>query len=197
MRMPSFLNKDFVKQTSGATVVEFALVLPLFLFSVMGMMDLGLQFYGQHILQGSVSQAARLSTLETFTGNHDALDDMVESRIRAVFKSADVRTLRRAYLSYEDIGQPEPWTDTNLNGQWDPGECFEDLNGSGSWESDSGRAGNGEADEVVLYEVSVSYDRIFPFWGLVKQSPKTELQAKGVLRNQPYAAGRTRPPACN
>jgi hypothetical protein len=181
------------RDRNAATIVEFALVSPLFFLALFGVLDYGMQFYGQHILQGAVSQAARNSTLEDYAGNQQALDDMVEARVHQVFASATVEFSRRAYQSFDDVGKPEEIEEkpssggvTRVDGRLDPGECFYDANGSGNWEADRARAGNGGADDVVHYEVEAKIKRMFPFWALAGQSQDTTLRAATVLRNQPY-----------
>lgn len=183
-------QNSLCKDTYGATVVEFALVAPLFLLALFGALDYGMLFYGQHVLQGTVSQAARNSTLEDFAADQDALDDLVDARVKQVFPSAVVQFSRRAYSGFDGVGQHEP-IEGKPNVVRPPvnGECYFDMNGSGQWEADQSRVGNGGADDVVHYEVSARVDRMFPFWALIGQPQESTLQAATVLRNQPYGAG--------
>lgn len=175
----------------GAAAVEFALVLPLFLMTLFGIFDYGMQFYGKHVLQGAVSQSARNSTLETHLDDQDDLDDVVKARVHQIFAGAELQFKRRAYLTYEDVGKAEriihKSAPGNSNDRLDPGECFIDANGSGQWEADRGRIGNGGPDDIVFYEVTMEFDRMFPFWALVGQPQKAEMTASTLLRNQPYA----------
>lgn len=172
----------------GTAIMEFALTAPVFLLLMMGIFDYCWQMYARQVLQGAVSQAARLSTLEEYSEDQDALDEKVGDKVKDVFKSADVEFERLAYESYDDVGEPEPLTDKNGNEVWDPGECFEDMNATGNWEADRGSAGNGGADDVVLYTVSMTFDRILPTWQMLGQSKEVTLTASTVLRNQPFNA---------
>lgn len=182
-----------VENSKGATIVEFALVAPLFFLTLFGVLDYGMQFYGQHVLQGAVSQAARNATLETYANNQQALDGVVEARVRQLFGGATLVFTRKAYQSFDDVGKPENIYERasepgipRVDGQLDPGECFDDANGSGRWEADRFRAGNGGADDVVHYVVEANINRLFPFWALMGQPEVTTLRAATVLRNQPY-----------
>jgi len=170
----------------GTALIEFALTAPVFLLLLMGIFDYCWQMYAQQVLQGAVSQSARLSTLEGYSDSQVALDESVLSKVRDVFKDAQVTFARKAYESYDLVGKPEPLTDKNGNGVWDTGECFEDMNGTGSWESDRGSNGNGGAEDVVLYSASMKFNRILPVWNMLGQSQETTLRAQTVLRNQPY-----------
>lgn len=182
------------RQTEAATVVEFALVLPVFLLALLGMMDLGFQFYAQHILSGAVNQAARKSTLEIYADDPAGLDDVVAGKVKVLLRDSTLSFDRKAYREFSNVGKPEPFTDSNRNGIRDPRECFEDINDSGAWEADMGRSGNGGADDVVLYTVGASYQRLFPFWSAFGQTQEVRLQATSVLRNQPFANNRAAEP---
>lgn len=172
----------------GTAIMEFALTAPVFLLLMMGVFDYCWQMYARQVLQGAVSQAARLSTLEEYSQNQTALDEKVGTKVKEVFKSANVKFERLAYESYDEVGKPEPLTDKNGNGVWDPGECFEDMNATGNWEADRGSAGNGGADDVVLYNVSMTFDRILPTWRMLGQPKEVTLTSSTVLRNQPFNA---------
>ena len=171
----------------GTAILEFALTAPMFLLLLMGIVDYSWQFYAKQVLQGAVSFAARSATLETNAGSQTALDTAVRRKVQNVYPSAVVTFDRKAYESYDEIGDPEPFTDKNNNGRYDSGECFEDRNGNSNWDADRGSAGNGGAEDVVLYTASMKYKRILPVWSMLGQPQETTLKASTVLRNQPYA----------
>lgn len=182
----------------GTAMIEFALTAPVFLLLLMGVFDYCWQMYAQQVLQGSVNEAARLSTLESYVDDQSALDERVIERVQMVFRDSNVTFKRKAYESFDQVGKPEPLTDKNGNGTWDTGECFEDLNGTGSWEPDRGSTGNGSADDVILYVVTMKYDRILPVWHMMGQEQEATLVATTVLRNQPFDVnGATREVICN
>lgn len=174
-------------QDRGTAVTEFALIAPVFILTLLGIFDYTWQMYAKQVLQGTVSTAARASTLEGNALDQAALDRKVRTEVQKVFHNADVTFKRTAYESYDDIGKPEPFTDSNGNNRYDPGECFQDMNGNGSWDTDRGTAGsNGGAEDVVLYTASMKFARILPVWKMLGQSRDTTLTATTVLRNQPY-----------
>ncbi|KAE8235610.1 hypothetical protein A4X03_0g9717, partial [Tilletia caries] len=109
----------------------------------MGIFDFSWQIYGKQVLQGAVSKAARDATLESNAINQAALDTKVREKVLNVFKNGDVTFERKSYDSYSEVGQPEAFTDSNKNGRYDAGECFEDVNGNSSWDADRGATGNG------------------------------------------------------
>ena len=173
----------------GTAITEFALTAPLFLLLLMGIFDYSWQFYARQVLLGAVAKAARDSTLEGNAASQAALDEKVRTAVQNVFGKATVTFTRQTYDSFDAVGKPEPFKDKNGNNQYDAGECFEDINANGSWDADRGRAGNGGADDVVLYTASMEFNRILPVWQMLGQPQKTILKQSTVLRNQPYNAG--------
>lgn len=187
--------RDLGRNQRGVAAVEFALTAPLFLLLLMGAFDFSWQFYAKQVLQGAVAKAARDSTLESNAGDQTALDAKVRAEVQKVFSNATVTFTRKAYDSFDQVGKPESFKDKNGNNSYDSGECFEDYNGNGSWDADRGKAGNGGADDVVLYTASMEFKRVLPVWKMLGQSQSTTLTQTTVLRNQPYRAGTDANPA--
>lgn len=187
--------RDLGRNQRGLAAVEFALTAPLFLLLLMGAFDFSWQFYAKQVLQGAVAKAARDSTLESNAGSQSALDAKVRAEVQKVFAKATVTFTRKVYDSFDQVGKPEPFKDKNGNNSYDSGECFEDINGNGSWDADRGKAGNGGADDVVLYTASMEFKRVLPVWKMLGQSQSTTLTQTTVLRNQPYRAGTDANPA--
>ena len=170
----------------GATAAEFALVLPVLVSVLMGMFDMGYNMWATTILQGAVQQAARASTLESASGQTDAIDAKVRARVQQLVPSAKVDFTRKAYTNFSNVNSPEDYTDTNANGVCDNGEAFEDANGNGAWDADRGVTGLGGARDAVLYTATMSYPRAFPMAALVGLSSTVSTTATTVLRNQPF-----------
>lgn len=170
----------------GAYMVELAMVLPVFLMLTMGIFDIGIQMYAKAALAGAVEAAARESTLESNNTSQAAVDQKVRDRVAAAARFATLAFKRTNYTSFADVNQPENFTDSNNNGRRDPGECFEDANSNGVWNSDRGGDGQGGADDVVIYKVRMSFDRLFPLWKMLGQPQRTYIEVTTTLRNQPF-----------
>lgn len=182
-RRPSFMRsliRRLRKSERGTAFVEFALTAPVFLMILLGIFDFCWQMYAQQVLQGVVAKAGRDATLEGFAADQSALDDTVEAQVKKVFANATVTFNRRVFDDYSDI-RPLRWVDSNGNGMQDPSpvDCWED----------GGRQGNGGADDVVQYTVSMRFDRVLPLWRMLGQSQYATLSSTTLLRNQPFAAG--------
>ena len=184
---------------SAVTIIEFGIVAPVMLLMLMGFFDLAHTEYARSVLQGAMQMAARNSTLESGQTTGSSIDTTVENQVtRIVGNGATYTSSRLSYSDFSNVGKAEPYTDTNGNGQRDPGECYQDINGNGQWDADMGATGQGGADDAVLYTMTVSYKRFFPMARLLGWPTNQTITASTVLRNQPYGtqASSTPPTIC-
>ncbi|KLE35482.1 TadE/TadG family type IV pilus assembly protein [Aurantiacibacter luteus] len=181
--LPALLRDD----QSGATIVEFALILPALAMTLMALFDFSYNFYAETMIEGAVQKAARDSTVEIHAGDYEALDANVERAVRRIVYSADIEFSRTAYANFSDIGRPEDYTDVNGDGICNAGEPFEDANGNGEWDDDRGSDETGGARDAVLYEVTATYGRAFPLNAFIGIDPEVSVVARTVLRNQPFS----------
>ena len=176
---------------SGATIVEFALILPALALTLMAIFDLSYNFYAETMIEGAVQKAARNSTVEVYAGDYDALDANVERAVRRIVYSADIEFSRTAYTNFSDVGRAEEFTDVNGDGVCNAGEPFEDANGDGEWSDSRAKGETGGARDAVLYEVTASYGRAFPLNAFIGVDPEVQVVARTVLRNQPFSLSET------
>lgn len=182
LRRPAHLARD----DSGVSAVEFAMIAPVLVMTLMGLFDLSYNYYADTMIEGAVAKAARDSTIESYANNPAALDQSVERAVHRVVPSATLTFERSAYADYTDIGQAEEFIDTNGDGSCNNGEPFEDGNGNGVWDTDRARGASSGARDAVLYEVAASYDRMFPMARLIGWDDTVTVRATTVLRNQPF-----------
>lgn len=177
--------RALVGDSAGATIVEFAFILPLFLLVIIGCLDVGQMVYGIGVLDGAVEKAARDSTLET--GNTAVADAKVADVIGRVLPGARVTSTRESYYAFSDIDRPERWNDSNNDGSCSTGETYVDENSNGSWDQDIGANGNGGANDVVVYKVTVAYDPVFAIPLVPLDWNTRRISSTAVHRNQPFA----------
>ena len=202
----------------GATLVEFALISPVFLFLLLGTFEVGYGIYMRSTLNGAIQEAGRSATLQQASNpsNRKETDDAVRAILKAVnkdLKDSDIKIERKTFVDFSNVERTEDYTDDNGNGTCDNGEPFIDKNGNGMWGT-VGRVGNGGARDAVLYTVTVSYDSVFPFYGFTRDvknsdasftlgdmSGRRTLTAQTLLKNQPYgdqaASGAGAPAICS
>jgi Flp pilus assembly pilin Flp len=181
------------RDQSGATVVEFALVLIPLCIVLMGALDIGYQSYMRATLQGSLNDVARIASVEhpDLGTEGDTLQEQVENAIKEKMKplarSGTYTITARSYSEFSGIGKPEPLvTDKNGNGRYDPGDCWQDANPNGTFDLDAGQSGTGGASDVVFYEVNLNVPHILPLDKFIGLADHHEVNAKIAIRNQPY-----------
>jgi Flp pilus assembly protein TadG len=171
----------------GVSVVEFALLAPVLLTMLMGLLDMAYNMYTAQMLQGAVQAAARKSTIEGAAADSTGIDAVVTRAVHAVAPTATMTFSRKAYTNFGNVNRPEDYDDVNADATCNNGEPFEDANGNGSWDSDPGQTGFGGARDAVLYQVNITYPRAFPIFVFIPGQTSTfTLNASVVLRNQPY-----------
>jgi len=171
----------------GATLVEFALVAPVLLMTLLGIFDLAYNTYATIMLEGAIQKAARDSTIEGADARSPKIDAAVTRAVRHIAPHAELTFARKAYTNFTDVSEPEDFTDVDDNGTCSDGEPFEDINGNGTWDTDRGRDGMGSARDAVLYTVTVEVPRLFPVAAMIGLPDTFTTQAETVLRNQPFA----------
>jgi Flp pilus assembly protein TadG len=185
--------RSFRRDARGVAAVEFALVAPALLLTIMGIFDLGYNIYANTMVQGAIQRAARDSTIEGADARLAQIDTRVTDAVRQVVPSATIAFSRRAYANFTDVALAEDFTDSDDSGKCDNGEPFEDANRNGAWDTDRGLAGQGGARDAVLYSVTVTYPRGFPMAKLIGLPETVSTDAVTVLRNQPYNLQDNRP----
>ena len=184
---------DMLRQDqTGVAAIEMAFVLPPFILMFLGAFDVGYSMYFRGVLDGAIQESARASALEsaiavTNDKTGAALqDERLEKKLKDLAVDIDVTFDRKSYFSFQDVERPEKFTESNANGVCDNNEQYEDENDNQTWDEDAGKDGVGGPKDVVLYTVTVTYNRIFPLWAFVGQSQKNTFSASTVLKNQPY-----------
>jgi hypothetical protein len=99
--------------------------------------------------------------------------------------AADIST--KVYPSFDDVGKPEPFTDSNANGHYDSGEAYTDVNGNGQWDADMGKAGLGGPGAIVVYQINADWSLLTPLMvPFMGNDGKMRLSANVAVRNEPY-----------
>jgi hypothetical protein len=176
-----------LSREDGATLTEFGLVAPIFILMIMGIFDMAHSQYTRGMMNGAMQAAGRDLTLESAGSRESTIDQTVIDRVRNVIPAdAEIRLEKLSHFEFRDIGEAEAFNDENGDGICNNNEVFEDANSNGQWDNNRGEEGIGGARDAVLYTAVVSYDRLFPMYGLANMPQRVTLRASTVLRNQPY-----------
>jgi hypothetical protein len=188
IRFRSF--KSLHGDRKGATIVEFAMILPVLCTLLLGFLDLAYRSYVTSMIQGALHEAARMGTvggIPTAT-----IQSYVSNKLRDFSRNSTVSTTTRSYSDFTGVSTPETITqDTVPLGAYNTGDCYEDANGNSQWDADRGRSGMGGAEDVVYLEVTMTYPHIVPLGKFLGWTNNVTITQNTVLRNQPYAGRST------
>jgi len=179
------------RNEDGASAVEFALLLPVLLLIVLGIVEYGLYLFGASVLQDALGEAARFGiTGRTLPGitRTAAIRAVFERRLAPPLDPDEITFETLVYPDFDSIGRPEPFEDRNGNGVRDPGELFTDVNGNGRWDPDMGTPGAGGPDSVVLYRARHPWRPLTPLFRWVFGDGAV-LVATVAVRNEPFPDG--------
>ena len=179
----------------GATLVEFALISPVLCMLLLGFIDLGYRSYVASVIQGALQEAARNATVGNKTGAQ--IDALVISRLKSFSKYSPPVINKTSDSDYSGVQMPEKITsDTAPVGTYNVGDCYEDANNNGKYDLDRGKTGLGGADDVVYYEIVLTFPRIVPLGKILGFSDTQTIRAATVMQNQPFAARSVPPVLC-
>lgn len=170
----------------GATLIEFAMILPALCVLLLAIFELGYRSYAASVLQGALHEAARMATVGGIS--QAQIDAAVRSRLSNFTNHGTVTITTSSYYDFAGVRMPERITnDTTPVGTYNVGDCYEDANNNGTYDLDRGRSGMGGADDIVRYEVSFTVPRIVPIHRFLGWTATETISGNTILRNQPYA----------
>jgi Flp pilus assembly pilin Flp len=187
------MAKRLFRNQSGATLMEFGLIAPPMMLMLIGTMELGHGYYVRTVLNGSLRDAARDSSLEAASAAtaQTTIDLKLKNTIKKIAPTANVEIKRRYYKTFSNAAaaDPEPIianSDSNGDTKCDIGERFLDINNNGTWDEDGGDSGQGGARDIVIIKAVVSYKRMFPLDKMMGISDGVTIISDSILANQPY-----------
>lgn len=191
----------FAQDTLGATAVELAMIAPVLILVLVGIIELSMAMFINTVVEGSLKDASRLGLtgqIQEGSSNTQALVDMLNEASLGLLglTTADVTTL--VYENFAYVGKGEEFTDLDGDGSWTPGpythtdgtvypdgEPWVEVNGNGVYDEDFGVAGLGAQGDIVLYTVEYNWNflsgQVIPILsGIIP------MRASIVVRNEPY-----------
>lgn len=180
------------RASDGGTLIEFGLVALPFLTLLMGALDLGYQVYLSALTNGAMERAARKATVGSIT--KDQVATLIRSEVRTILPrdsrddAGAVTVTPLSYTNFASVGKGERIVaDTAPVGQYNSTDCYEDRNNNGRYDATSGGGDDlGSADDVIYYDVLVKVPRLFPLASAIGLGPFTIVDARTLIRNQPY-----------
>lgn len=184
-RLPFRLFKD----RKGVTAIEFAFIAPVLFFFIFATIEVTMVMLSSAVLESAVRISGRAGiTGYTPAGmTRDAYVRQVVEQNLIYLKPANLQFTTKVYDSFDNIGKPEPFTDSNGNGVYNVGEPYTDVNSNLQWDADMGTSSSGGAGAIVVYKVVYPWQIATPF---LKRYFSTngafDIKASMVVRNEPY-----------
>lgn len=182
-------RRALLRNQQGITALEFAVIAPVFLVIVMGVIELSMIMYANTILEAATNSTARFGKTgfdPSGTTREQAIIDSIHTRSAGLLDTSRINMVTKVYADFSKIGQPEPCLNPNrppCNGT--PGVNFADVNGNGTWDSDMGAAGLGNGGDVVVYTVNYPWRVMTPIVSsIIGQT--INITVRSVVRNEPF-----------
>ena len=166
---------------SGLAAIEFAISAPVIVMLLMMLVETAYLLAGGILLEAGARAASRYALTGQSVDGETRVDairrivtryvcPLAQREIAAGYCFWDLSSTdpndgqandplsieSRVYGDPTEFGRPEPYGDTNpINGQYDEGEPFTDVNGNGHWDADMARSGAGGSGDFVIYHLTM------------------------------------------
>ena len=194
------LLRDAVKllrATQGATAVEYAILAPVLLLLLVGIIEYNAMMYASTVLEGATAIASRQGKtgyVASGMSQQDYIYGVVQNRVSGILTPAQLQITSKSYANLAVVGKPEPCVSppaTPCNGT--PGINFVDVNHNGIWDSDQGAAGLGTSGDIVVYTVTYPWKIMTPIMlSYLGTNGTFTLTSSSIVRNEPYTIAVTR-----
>ena len=152
------------RDDKGTTVVEFALVLPIFLLLVFGIFDFGRYFFVEHTLQYATREGMRLALVgRTLTDEHGNPMSREASIIKTIKDNASM-AVDPSTLSIYIFQIGSDYTDP------------------ANWQNQPPNAGN--PGSYMRVKTRYTYEFMTPLIGAFFTGGKSPVEAQGTYRNE-------------
>ncbi|MBL4602613.1 MAG: pilus assembly protein [Emcibacteraceae bacterium] len=175
----------------GAFVVEYALLLPVFVTMIFGSMEVGRILMVYSALEGAVTESTRIAITGNIPEGYATTDayikDYVKETLENVGIDAGVTISMKVYDSFSDIGAQEPFSDTDGDLTCNNGEFYTDVNNNGTWDTDMGANGTGGEENIMVMEIAVELPYMMHgLIGAFSEEEHINLVTSTAVRNEPY-----------
>lgn len=182
--------RSLQKEESGVTAIEFAIVAPVLLLLVFGIIEFSLIMVVYNVMEGATAVSSRLGKtgyLAPGATRQQTILNAITDRAGSLIDPSKLTMTSKFYKQFNQINDPEPYIDANSNGSYDNGESYTDINGNGKWDPDMGASGYGSAGDVVVYAVTYPWPISTPIISkLVGSNGVFMITTHAVVKNEPY-----------
>lgn len=202
------LSTDFLRKNDGVTMIEFAIVAPLFFLLVFGMVELGLIIYSRMIIQNIAIEITRTSSIgkdsdaqcNGLYSRVDYIKCLVKSK-SSVLINGDKTQVQIVKLSDGDTVTPDICFDINPPSS-EPATCtvYQNVNGIAGYQGIKASE-LGEGGDIIEVRISYPWSILMPMVGSFFQSTDNMggnrntfmVTASTVIRNEPFPSASATP----
>ncbi len=183
--------RRLLRAETGVSAIEFAILAPTLMLLVFGIIEYSLIMMVYNVMESSTSTSSRLGKTG-FSGEgvtrEQTILTSIEARAGAVINAEELTVTSKFYEQYDQINDPEPFIDSNSDGNHDAGESYTDINGNAQWDADMGASGYGSSGDVVVYQVSYPWHISTPIMREIFGDADGifNITTHAVVKNEPY-----------
>jgi Flp pilus assembly protein TadG len=183
--------RAFGRSRKGVAGLEFGIAAPALVLATVGVVELGTMMFVSSLVEGGLREAARFGITgysPVGVSREDRIRQIIGENTIGLVDMSTATIATQVYPSFGDVGQPEPYEDSSpVNGAYDVGESYQDINGNGVWDADMGASGAGGPGDVVLYTVEVDWPALTPlFEPIYSLTGNIRMRASVAVRNEPF-----------
>ena len=201
--MPCFTR--LADDERGVAAIEFAIAAPIVILLLMTLFEMGFVLTAGIFLEAGARSAGRYGiTGASRTGQtrDETIREIITRHVCPKALPGEASTLcfwsteaggeplqiaTAAYTDPRNVGVPEPFSDlAPVNGRYDAGEAYVDVNGNGQWDADMGVASAGGSGDIVLYTVAMPQAVISPLLRAAIGSSTFIHRTRLIVRNEPF-----------
>ena len=175
---------------NGVTAIEFAIVAPVLLLLIFGIIEFALIMMVYNAMEGATAVSSRLGKtgyLAPGITRQQTILNAITDRAGSLIDPTKLTMTSKFYKEFDQINDPEPYIDANSNGSYNVGESYTDINGNGQWDPDMATSGYGSAGEVVVYAVTYPWPLSTPIVSeLVGTHGTFMITTHAVVKNEAY-----------
>lgn len=190
IRIPrdSFASSRLLHNSSGLTTIEFAIVAPILILLIMGIIEFSMIMYTSATMESATAATARTGKtgyIAQGLTRQQTIINAITARTVGLLDPNKITVTTTIYPTFDSVSQPEPYTDSNGNGTYNTGEPYTDINGNGQWDADMGDAGLGNGGDIVVYNISYPWDVVTPIISAFTGTP-FPITVRTVVKNEPF-----------
>ena len=206
--------RQIVQKQEGVTIIEFAIVAPIFIFLMMGVIEYGMYMVTQVTIEGAVSQAGRASSVKTGTGASapdvaTAVEQVIKSKVAGLPRANTVLISATPIVNGEEAPIPDLCLSNGPNGEptnsatCPQGVAYIDNNHNGSYDG-LATTSVGAPGQLVEIRASYPWRGYFPIFQRFFRSQTTGgdgneveglsmISSTTIIRNEPVQPATTAP----